>query len=139
MDHCPPIIYQSIRCVVRAIYASSLGLNMLSLLQTWFTSQVAPFASRLVGQVLACPASSASPTHIRWILNDAVVPLTGVNGCEANKDGLCPLDTYISAMQEHIGQMDFAFDCLANYTIPEPDFIVNGRPPASVKSKVLGN
>jgi len=100
---------------------------------SWVTSQIAPFASQLVGQVLSCPAESATPTHIRWILNDAVLPMTGIEGCKANSNGLCPLDTFISAMLTRIGQVDYNFDCLGNYTLPIPDLIVNGQAPASVK------
>ncbi|PPQ67076.1 hypothetical protein CVT25_005677 [Psilocybe cyanescens] len=92
--------------------------------QTYFVNEIAPFGSNLVGQVLSCPAST-SPTHIRWILNDAVLPLTGIKGCKANKDGLCDLDTFIAGMKTRIAEVDFAFDCFANYTIPIPDNIFN--------------
>ncbi|KAI0305486.1 phosphoglycerate mutase-like protein [Multifurca ochricompacta] len=86
----------------------------------WIVSHIAPFAANLVAQVLSCPASS-TPTHIRWILNDAVVPLTGVKGCKANKDGLCDL-------------VDYQFDCFGNYSIPLPDTILDGRFPSSLRN-----
>ncbi|KAH8112806.1 phosphoglycerate mutase-like protein [Phellopilus nigrolimitatus] len=105
--------------------------------QTYFASRISPFASQLVGQVLSCPASS-EPTHIRWLLNDAVVPLTGIAGCQEDKDGLCELGTFIDAMKTRLGEVDFAFDCFGNYTIPEPDLITDGRPPASVRPKTGG-
>ncbi|KAI0302587.1 histidine phosphatase superfamily [Russula brevipes] len=101
----------------------------------WIISHIAPFATNLVAQLLTCPASgtpsSAALTHIRWILNDAVVPLTGVKGCKANKDGLCDLPTYINGTQERIAEVDYQFDCFGNYSIPIPDTIVDGRPPPS--------
>ena len=102
--------------------------------QTWFTNEIAPFGSNLVGQVLSCPTSpDHEPTHIRWILNDAVVPLTGINGCKENSKGLCPIGTFINAMKTRIGEIDYAFDCLANYSIPIPDMIVNGQAPEDLK------
>ncbi|KAI5121934.1 hypothetical protein M0805_000263 [Coniferiporia weirii] len=106
--------------------------------QTYFVSQIAPFASMLVGQVISCPSKSidditTSSSFFRWLLNDAVVPLTGVAGCPDDKDGLCPLETFIPAMQTRLGEVDFAFDCLANYTVPDPDLIVDGRPPVGIR------
>lgn len=67
---------------------------------------------------------------MRWMLNDGVIPQTGVAGCGADVDGLCLLDTYISALQTRLGEVDFAFDCYGNYTVPNPDTVTDGRPPA---------
>ena len=93
-----------------------------------------PFAANLVGQVLSCPESD-EPTHIRFILNDGVVPLTGVRGCRFDANGLCSLDTFIKGMKERIEEIDFAFDCFANYTLSNPAGILDGRPPASVRPR----
>ncbi|KAJ7613645.1 histidine phosphatase superfamily [Mycena polygramma] len=101
--------------------------------QTYFASKITPFAANLVGQVLSCPASE-EPTHIRWVLNDAVVPLTGIEGCQADKDGLCPLSTFIAGMKQRISEVDFAFDCFGNYTMPDPDNIVDGRYPQNLRA-----
>ncbi|KAI5121931.1 hypothetical protein M0805_000260 [Coniferiporia weirii] len=100
--------------------------------QTYFANKIVPFASQLVGQVLSCPAST-STSYFRWLLNDAVVPLTGMTACPEDKDGLCPLDTYVAALQTRLGEVDFDFDCFGNYTVPNPDLITDGRPPASVR------
>ncbi|KAJ8474750.1 hypothetical protein ONZ45_g15838 [Pleurotus djamor] len=48
--------------------------------QSFFVHKLVPFGARLVGQVLACDVDSEEVTHIRWILNDAAVPLTGIRG-----------------------------------------------------------
>ena len=100
--------------------------------RSWIVNQIAPFGSNLVGQVLSCPAST-QPTHIRWILNDAVVPLTGIKGCATDKNGLCELSTFIDSTKARIAEVDFAFDCFGNYTIPIPDNIVDGRYPAALR------
>ena len=61
-------------------------------------------------QVLSC-SSMSSPKQIRIILNDAVVPLTGIRGCPDDEDGLCPLETFVSGMQTLIGEVDWAREC----------------------------
>lgn len=86
----------------------------------------------MVGQVLECPVSSKSSkkaTYMRWILNDGVVPLTGIAHCakSPNKDGLCPLDSFIAGMQELIATENWSFDCTANYTVGVPNDIVDGK------------
>ncbi|KIK07420.1 hypothetical protein K443DRAFT_2294 [Laccaria amethystina LaAM-08-1] len=100
--------------------------------QTYFVNQIAPFASNIVGQVLSCPANG-KPSHIHWVLNDAVLPLTGVNGCKPNENGLCELSTFIAGMKQRIQEVDFAFDCFGNYTIPIPDLIVDGQYPKNLR------
>ncbi|KAK7060051.1 acid phosphatase [Favolaschia claudopus] len=78
------------------------------------------------------PASPA--THIRWILNDAVVPLTGISGCTSNPDGLCAFDTFVKGMQQRIGEVDFAFGCFGNYAVPNPNLIVDGQLPGELRA-----
>ena len=62
-------------------------------LQTYKASHISPFAANLVGQVMSCPArgdvASGSESYIRFLLNDGVVPLTGIAHCPEDKDGLC--------------------------------------------------
>ncbi|KXN83922.1 3-phytase A [Leucoagaricus sp. SymC.cos] len=92
------------------------------------TVTVNPFGVNLIGQVLSCPASG-TPTHIRWIINDGVVPLIGINGCKSNKDGMCEIGTFIDGMKQRIAEVDYDFACNGNYTFPDPDPIVDGQPP----------
>ena len=87
----------------------------------------------MVGQVLSCPASD-TPTHIRLVLNDAVLPLAGIQGCTADKNGLCELDAFVGGLQARIKEVDFQFDCFANYSIPVPDEIIDGRFPDALKN-----
>ncbi|KAI0041305.1 phosphoglycerate mutase-like protein [Auriscalpium vulgare] len=127
------------------ITAIAVALNLTSLASSgplptdhiakrqWVVSNIAPFGTNLVAQVLSCPASD-TPTHIRWILNDAVVPLTGVKGCKTDRNGLCPLATYIAGTQARIEEIDFQFDCFGNYTTPDPDTIIDGRFPPSLRN-----
>ncbi|KAF7364289.1 Acid phosphatase [Mycena sanguinolenta] len=114
--------------------------------RSYIVNKISPFASNLVGQVLSCPASSSkshsatanattstAPTHIRWILNDAVVPLTGITGCGKSDDGLCAFDTFVKGMQQRIAEVDFEFGCFGNYTVPDPDLITDGQLPANLR------
>ncbi|KAF9496084.1 phosphoglycerate mutase-like protein [Pleurotus eryngii] len=105
--------------------------------QSFFVQKQVPFGARLVGQVLSCNAQSEdTPSHIRWILNDGVLPLTGISGCTKSKDGLCELSAFVQGLQQQIAEIDFAFDCFANYTIPDPDPIVDGRFPPALRTSV---
>jgi hypothetical protein len=97
-----------------------------------------PFAANLVAQVLTCPnthtsesPNTSSPTHVPWILNDAVVPLTGVKDCPPDKNGLCALPTYIKGTKERITQVDYQHDCFVGCSIPNPDTIIDGRCPTT--------
>ena len=89
---------------------------------------------------MQCPSSitkaSRSTDHtpsttsfIRWILNDGVLPLTSIKSCApyANKDGLCPLDAFVTGMKQIIDAEDWNFDCYGNYTVGVPNNVVDGR------------
>ena len=105
--------------------------------QTYRVQHMVPFAANLVGQVLSCPASGENPTplpYIRWLLNDGVVPLTGIKQCADyhNRNGLCPLDSFVAGMRELVEDTNWNFDCFGNWTVPGvPNDIVNGKPRGS--------
>ncbi|KAI0814792.1 phosphoglycerate mutase-like protein [Irpex lacteus] len=114
--------------------AGPLPLTHIPANNAYHVQNIAPFATQLTGQVLECPASSSNKTlvpSIRWILNDAVVPLTGIKQCAShkNKDGLCPLDSFIAGMKQLVAEEDWTYDCTANYTNPGvPNKLTNGKP-----------
>jgi len=49
--------------------------------------------------------------YIRLILNDAVVPLTGLKGCGEDEDGLCVLNTFVEALGEIVAETNFGEVC----------------------------
>lgn len=102
------------------------------------TDEVMPFAVNLVGQVLSCPAhdqeAPGEPTHIRWVLNDGVLPLSGIDGCGHHKHGMCELDTFIRAMKQRIDEIDYDCACHGDYEFPDPDYIVDGQWPQCKRS-----
>lgn len=87
--------------------------------------------------VLSCPASStgsstSSADHIRFILNDAVVSLTGIEDCSYQVDGLCPLDDFKRGIKKLIEASDWDWTCHGDWSVPAGDAwkTVTGEPPA---------
>ncbi|KAJ7850562.1 phytase [Mycena leptocephala] len=104
-------------------------------------SQLPPFATNVqfqrmsyytdtyVDTVLECTSVPGPQIHI--IVNDGVVPLTGIAGCAAQKDGMCAVDAFVAAQKEIIGATDWAYDCYGNWTIPDGWETTTGEPPRS--------
>jgi len=78
------------------------------------TSEVIPFAARLIFEVWDCASPVPAPTetphkrrlplstyppaqYVRLKLNDAIVPLRQLHGCEDRADGLCTLPAFLRA------------------------------------------
>ncbi|PIL31642.1 hypothetical protein GSI_06344 [Ganoderma sinense ZZ0214-1] len=96
----------------------------------YIASHITPFSTNLVGQVMSCPAANnrdEKESYIRFVLNDGVLPLTGIAHCTENKDGLCLLDNFVQGMKQRITEVDFQYDCTGNYTAGFPDNIIDGR------------
>lgn len=79
------------------------------------TSQLVPFAARMVFELWDCPAPiplkpferrriplAAYPPaqYVRMKLNDAIVPLRQLSGCEDRVDGLCTLRAFLASHAE---------------------------------------
>jgi hypothetical protein len=77
------------------------------------------------------PHAPSSTSQIRVILNDAVVPLTGVEGCPDQRDGLCPMEKFIKAQKKLLESVDWDWACHGDWTIPEGDAwqTTTGDPP----------
>jgi hypothetical protein len=82
-----------------------------------------------VDTVLEC--TSVPGPQIRIIVNDGVVPLTGIAGCAAQKDGMCAVEVFVAAQKKIIGATDWAYDCYGNWTIPDGWETMTGEPPRS--------
>lgn len=67
--------------------------------------------------VLEC--STFSDPQIRIVINDGVVPLTGIKGCPEQRDGMCPVEQFVAAQKEIIAQTDWTYDCHGNWSVPE--------------------
>jgi hypothetical protein len=58
-----------------------------------------------------------------------VIPISGsYPGCPEDPNGLCSFDNVVSVLQERIDEINFNYDCFANYTA-QAGVNYNGRAP----------
>ncbi|KAA1075154.1 hypothetical protein PGT21_030059 [Puccinia graminis f. sp. tritici] len=126
-----------ISCIVVALNLTSLAsegplpTRVMPKKQSFVSSHISPFAANLHAQVVECEGGK----KIRFILNDAPVPLTGLRGCPEDAEGFCPLPIAIEALQARIKEIDYQNDCNGEDGYAPPfggGGIVDGRPPSSV-------
>ncbi|THH30874.1 hypothetical protein EUX98_g3307 [Antrodiella citrinella] len=79
-------------------------------------SHLAPFATNIQFQLLSC--SSIRDPQIRIVINDGVTPLTSLKGCPEQKDGMCPLSTFIDAQREMSKNTDWDWGCNGDWKVP---------------------
>jgi len=79
-------------------------------------SELAPFSTNVQFQLLSCP--SREDNQIRIIINDAVAPLTGIEGCPEDADGMCPIPTFITAQKNIIAHTDWDWACHGDWEVP---------------------
>ncbi|KAH9030686.1 phosphoglycerate mutase-like protein [Lactarius pseudohatsudake] len=79
-------------------------------------SELAPFSTNVQFQLLSCP--SLESEQIRIIVNDAVAPLTGIEGCPEDVDGMCPVATFVAAQKKIIARTDWAWACHGDWEVP---------------------
>ncbi|KAI0928198.1 hypothetical protein AcW2_004285 [Taiwanofungus camphoratus] len=94
-------------------------------------SHLAPFATNIQFQLLSC--SPNPEPQIRVIINDGVVPLTGIRGCPEQEDGMCPLSTFVEAQKAIIQETDWNYGCYGDWEVPAgPAWnTTTGSPPSS--------
>ncbi|OAL24479.1 hypothetical protein AYO20_10637 [Fonsecaea nubica] len=96
-------------------------------------SKLVPFATHFTAQVLECPAMTPTK-QIRFIVNDAVIPVSDSHpGCPVDPNGLCPFDNMVKVLQQRLNEIDFNYDCFANYTA-SAGVNYNGRAPHGATS-----
>ncbi|KAK4049349.1 hypothetical protein OIO90_005478 [Microbotryomycetes sp. JL221] len=100
--------------------------------RSFVTSKISPFAANLHSQIVTCH----DPDHangavkqklVRWILNDGVVPLNHLKGCDDSEQGWCDLQAFITSTRDFLHNVDWAYDCLHSYNLGD-DPITDGRP-----------
>lgn len=111
---------------------------------TYVASRIVPFGTQLQVQVLQCASEKQVRFMLKFVApppsparivsradffaslqpqprplepaparSDAVLPLS-YPGCPSNPDGLCPLSTVISALQQRVKEIDFDYACNGN-------------------------
>lgn len=101
--------------------------------RSFITAEISPFAANLAAQVMSCSppttpssgyvadegegtddAADGSTTtkkrerFIRFLLNDAIVPLKHIPSCESTT---CELGVYTDWLRNRLGGIDWAYDC----------------------------
>ncbi len=66
--------------------------------------------------VLSC-ASHPDP-QIRIIINDGVSPLTSIEGCPEQKDGMCSVDAFVASQKKIISETDWKEGCYGDWEVP---------------------
>ncbi|KAG1792165.1 phosphoglycerate mutase-like protein [Suillus plorans] len=94
--------------------------------RTFRSTELAPFATNVQFQLLSC--STEPDPQIRVIVNDGVVPLANLNGCQDHPDGMCSIHAFVDAQKENIRSTDWNFVCNANWTIPDGWETTTGYP-----------
>jgi len=79
-------------------------------------SELAPFSTNVQFQLLSCPSRESE--QIRIIINDAVAPLTGIEGCPKDVDGMCPIPAFVAAQKKIIANTDWDWACHGDWKIP---------------------
>ena len=65
------------------------------------------------------------------VRNDAVLPINeSYPGCPVDANGLCSFDHVVEVLKKRSAEIDFEYDCFANYTA-EAGMDYNGRAPRS--------
>ncbi|KAL5380963.1 hypothetical protein DPSP01_007495 [Paraphaeosphaeria sporulosa] len=98
-------------------------------LNSFVASKLVAFATHFTTQVLSCPAYQPAK-QIRFIINDAVIPISTYPGCPEDPNGLCSFDNVVSVLKNRSSEINFNYDCFANYTA-SPGMDYNGRAPSS--------
>ncbi|KAG7086430.1 hypothetical protein E1B28_002384 [Marasmius oreades] len=93
-------------------------------------TQLAPFATNIQFQLLSC--DSQPGPQIRVIINDGVTPLSGIEGCPSNNNGMCPVETFVRAQKKLLDTVDWDWACNGDWDVEEgPKWeTVTGDPPA---------
>lgn len=79
----------------------------------WVTSNVIPFGSNVIVQSLTCSDDAERAGKFnRIVINDAVHPLTGLNGCEQeDKNGFCESGAFINGLRQVVEDIDYDSVC----------------------------
>lgn len=110
--------------------------------------KITPFGARFYSEIWTCPKnaslhnleeqmyknpdlSSQSNTtdYIRFVLNNAPVPVDGLKGCEDSVNGFCPLKKFLHQVPELTKEAMYQEACFGNYNITKQ--VGNGQPTES--------
>ncbi|VDC02885.1 unnamed protein product [Peniophora sp. CBMAI 1063] len=97
--------------------------------RTFRVSELAPFATNMQFQLLSCSDRPADGELIRIIINDAVAPLDGIEGCGEDALGMCSVGKFVEAQRKIIAKTDWEWACEGEWEVPEGWESVTGDAP----------
>ncbi|KAJ5652248.1 Histidine phosphatase superfamily clade-2 [Penicillium longicatenatum] len=108
-------------------------------------TQMTPFGARLMSEIWSCPSKTSfsnlgpvllkNPTvqsgknttsYIRFVLNNAPLPLDGLVGCENSSQGFCPVEKFLGGVPTLKKNAEYQKACFGNYTTGHQ--VANGVP-----------
>jgi len=103
--------------------------------RTFSLSEMTPFGARFFSEIWTCPrdtsfeeldpilyenpllnSTSHTTDYIRFVLNNAPLPLDGLVGCEKAKNGFCPVEKFLKAVPSMKKKAMYQEACFGNYT-----------------------
>lgn len=113
--------------------------------RTFNLNHMTPFGARFFSEVWTCPSntnfSDLDPTlyknpdlskkkgtknYIRFVLNNAPLPLKGLVGCEKGENGFCEVEKFLSGIPALKKDAMYQYACFGNYT--SEGQVGDGRP-----------
>lgn len=110
--------------------------------------KITPFGARLYSEVWTCPKGASfhdlqgqlyknpdlsskknTTDYIRFVLNNAPVPVDGLKACEGSVNGFCPLKEFLREVPDLTEQAMYQEACFGNYNISKQ--VGNGQPKKS--------
>ncbi|KAJ5585147.1 uncharacterized protein N7459_004947 [Penicillium hispanicum] len=102
--------------------------------RTFSLSEMTPFGARFMSEIWTCPANvslydldpvlytnphlksnSNTTNYIRFMLNNAPLPLQGLVGCENAKNGFCPVRDFLRGVPSLKHNAKYQEACFGNY------------------------
>lgn len=103
--------------------------------RTFHLNEVAPFGARLFSEIWTCPSNTnfrslrpvvyqnldltkteGTKDYIRFVLNEAPLPLEGLPGCGNSTNGFCEVPKFLSGIPTLKEDAMYQFACFGNYT-----------------------
>lgn len=113
--------------------------------RTFRLSEMTPFGAQLFSEIWTCPSDTSfdeldpvlytnpdlssmkdTKDYIRFVLNNAPVPLDGNPGCNSGTNGFCAVDDFLSGIPKLKDEAMYQYACFENYSTN--GHIGNGHP-----------
>ncbi|THC87859.1 hypothetical protein EYZ11_012697 [Aspergillus tanneri] len=101
--------------------------------RTFRLSDFTPFGARFMSEIWSCPSDVSfedldpilyvnprlegkdTKRYIRFLLNDAPLPLKGLKGCDGSENGFCPVEGFLGDVEKLKDRAEYQFACFGEY------------------------